>query len=180
LDIYFDFTCPYSRRTARWWRELGEPGRWRPFLLREAHRNDDGPPEWDRDDALQHVSVLALALHEAVQATGADVDAYRHQAIDLFESGPVDAHTLRQLAARVTGRDLDEETTRAGLAGVAQAHGVALSLGVFGTPTFVGSTGAAYVKLDQQPNTARARAVHQAVVAVLDDTPEVAEIKRPG
>lgn len=180
MDIYFDFTCPYSRRTARWWRQLGEPGRWRPFLLREAHRDDNGPPEWDRDDALAHVSILALALHETVRASGGDVDAYRHQAVDLFEAGTVDTDALRQLAAAVTGRNLDEQAVHAGLAGVRQAHELALSLGVFGTPTFVASSGAAYLKLVRQPHTTRARAVHQAMVAVLNDTPEIAEIKRPG
>jgi hypothetical protein len=66
LDIYFDFTRPYSRRTGRWWQELNEPARWRPFVLREVHRDDDGPAAWDRDDALDDVSGLALGLHEAV------------------------------------------------------------------------------------------------------------------
>jgi hypothetical protein len=58
IEVYFDFTCPYSRRAGRWWRELGEPARWRPFLLRENNRDGDGPAEWDREGALRHVSVL--------------------------------------------------------------------------------------------------------------------------
>ena len=109
MDIHFDFTCPYSRRTGRWWRELGEPARWRPFLLREAHRKDDGPAEWDRNDALDRVSVLALALHQAIERTGGEVAVYRWEAMELFERGRVDGQQLRQLAARVAGRDLDEQ-----------------------------------------------------------------------
>jgi hypothetical protein len=74
IDVYFDFTCPYSRRTARWWRELDESARWRPFLLRESHREDDGA----------RVSVLALALHEAVDVAGLDPAVYRWRAVDAF------------------------------------------------------------------------------------------------
>ena len=179
MDVYFDFTCAYSRRTGRWWRELAEPARWRPFLLREAHRADDGPAEWQRDDALERVSVLALALHEAVDAAGGDVAAYRWQTMELFERGRVDAQQLRRVAAGVGGRDLDDQSVGHGLRAVGQSHQHALSLQVFGTPTFVGERGSAYLKLAEEPTRARARAVHDAVLAVVNDTPEVAEIKRP-
>lgn len=180
IDVYFDFTCPYSRRTGRWWRELDEPARWRPFLLRESHRDDDGPAEWDREDALVRVSVLALALHEAVEAAGGDVAAYRWTAMEMFERGRVEGQQLRELAARVVGRDLDDEAVRAALRSVGQSHEQALSLKVFGTPTLVSGGASTYLKLTEQPTPARTRRVYDAVMAVLTDTPEVAEIKRPG
>ena len=180
MDIYFDFTCPYSRRTGRWWRELGEPARWRPFLLREAHRDDGGPAEWQRDDALDHLSVLALALHEAVEAVGGDVPAYRWEAMELFEQGRVDGQQLREKAAGAAGAGLDDGAVRTALRSVGQWHEQALSLQVFGTPTLVTRGARAYLKLAEQPAPERARAVYDAVLAVLNDTPEVAEIKRPG
>jgi predicted RNA-binding protein with EMAP domain len=37
-----------------------------------------------------------------------------------------------------------------------------------------------YLKLAEQPARGRARAVHDAVLAVLSGAPEIAEIKRPG
>jgi hypothetical protein len=180
IDVYFDFTCPYSRRTGRWWRELDEPARWRPFLLRESDRDDDGPAEWDRDDALHRVSVLALALHEAVDAAGGGTASYRWRAIDAFDAGRVDGQALRALAADAAGEDLDGQALREGLTRVARSHQDAVALGVFGTPTLADGGARAYLKLAEQPAAGRARAVHDAVLAVLAGTPEVAEIKRPG
>ncbi len=180
IDVYFDFTCPYSRRTALWWRELDEPARWRPFLLRESHRDDDGPAEWDRDDALARVSVLALALHEAVDAAGGDPAVYRWRAVDAFDAGRVDGGVLRALAADAAGHDLDDQALREGLARVAKSHQDAVALGVFGTPTFVDGGASAYLKLAEQPAPDRARPVLDAVLTVLRATPEVVEIKRPG
>lgn len=179
MDIYFDFTCPYSRRTGRWWQELREEARWRPFLLREAHRDDDGPAEWERGDALDHVSVLALALHEAVDEVGGDVDAFRWRAMQLFEDGQVDGRALRGLASSVGGRDLGESIVDDGLRRVGQSHRDAVAMGVFGAPTFISDSGSAYLKLSEQPAPDRARAVYEATMAVLRRTPEVAEIKRP-
>ncbi len=180
IDIYFDFTCPYSRRTGRWWRELDEPGRWRPFLLRESHREDDGLAEWDRDDALDRVSVLALALHEAVDAAGGNTATYRWRAIDAFDAGRVDGQALRRLAADAAEQELDGEALREGLSRVARSHQDAVALQVFGTPTLVDGDACAYLKLAEQPAPSRVRAVHDAVLVVMSGTPEVAEIKRPG
>jgi hypothetical protein len=63
---------------------------------------------------------------------------------------------------------------------VARSHQDAVGLGVFGTPTLVDGGASAYLKLAEQPAPGRARAVHDAVLAVLSGAPEVAEIKRPG
>ena len=180
IDVYFDFSCPYSRRTARWWAGLDEPARWRPFLLRESHRDDNGPPEWARDDALARVSVLALALHEAVDAAGGDTASYRSRTVDAFDAVRVDADALRALAAHAAGNDLDDQALRDGLARVATSHQGAVALAVFGTPTFVDGDARAYLKLSEQPAADRARPVLDAFLTALRATPEIAEIKRPG
>lgn len=98
----------------------------------------------------------------------------------MFERGRVEGQQLRELAARVVGRDLDDEAVRAALRSVGQSHEQALSLKVFGTPTLVNGGASTYLKLTEQPTPARTRRVYDAVMAVLTDTPEVAEIKRPG
>jgi hypothetical protein len=159
---------------------LGEPARWRPFLLRESHRDDDGPAEWDRDDALTRVSVLALALHEAVDAAGGDTASYRWRAVEAFDAGRVDGPVLRALAADAAGHDLDDDALRDGLGRLARSHQDAAALGVFGTPTLVDGHASAYLKLAEQPAPDRARPVLDAVLTVLSGTPEVQEIKRPG
>jgi hypothetical protein len=164
---------------VRWWHGLGEPGRWRPFLLRESHRDDGGPPEWDRPDALDRVSVLALALHETVDAAGGDTGSYRLRAVDAFDAGRVDAAVLRGLAEE-TVPPLGDDAVREGLARVAASHQDAVALGVFGTPTLVDGAASAYLKLAEQPAPDRAQPVLDAVLTVLQDTPEVQEIKRPG
>lgn len=179
IDIYFDFSCPYSRRTGMWWRELGEPARWRPFLLREHNRTGDAEPEWERGAALEHVSVLALALHEAVETAGGDSAAYRWSAMEAFEQGRVDQTALAELAAQAAGHALDDQQLRDGLAAVAASHQHALTLDVFGTPTLVDREHRAYLKLAQMPSQERTRSVFDALTAVLMATPEIAEIKRP-
>ncbi len=179
IDVYFDFSCPYSRRTARWLTGLDEPARWRPFLLRESHRDDDGPAEWDRPDALARISVLALALHEAIDAVEGDTASYRSRAVDAFDAGRVDPPALRALAEDAAGRGLDDQALRGGLARVAASHRDAFALGVFGTPTLVDGDASAYLKLAEQPAPDRAVPVLDAVLTVLRATPEVQEIKRP-
>ena len=126
------------------------------------------------------MSVLALALHEAVDAAGGDTASYRWRAVEAFDAGRVDAPSLRALAAHAAGHDLDDEALRNGLRSVGQSHEQALSLKVFGTPTLVDGGASAYLKLADQPTPARARAVYNAVLAVVTDTAEVAEIKRLG
>lgn len=179
IEIYFDFSCPYSRRTGLWWRGLGEPARWRPFLLREHNRTDEGVPEWAREDALEHVSVLALALHEAVETGGGDSAAYRWGAVDMFEQGRVEPAALRELAERNVGRALDQQQVRAGLAAVAASHQHAVTLNVFGTPTLIDGEHRAYLKLSLLPSPDRARSVYDVLATLLIATPEIAEIKRP-
>ena len=123
--------------------------------------------------------VLALALHEAVDAVGGDTASYRWRAMDAFDAGRVDGQALRSLAANATGHDLDGEALHEGLARVARSHREAVDLQVFGTPTLVDGGARAYLKLAEQPAPGRARPVLDAVLAVLSGTPEVAEIKRP-
>ena len=125
------------------------------------------------------MSVLALALHEAVDAAGGDTASYRLRTVEAFDSGRVDAQALRALAADAAGGALDDNAVRGGLARVAASHGDAVAAAVFGTPTLLDGDAGAYLKLAEQPTLGRARPVLDAVLTILRGTPEVQEIKRP-
>ena len=178
IEVYFDFTCPYSRRTGAWLRALDEPVRWRPFLLRESNRRDEGAPEWERDDALTHPSVLALALHEAVARAGGDADRFRWRLMDLLDTAKVGVDMMREIADAACAGPLTEHDVRAGLADVAASHTEGAALGAFGTPTLAAGGTALYLKLTTLPPAERSRHVRDAVVAVLLDLPEIGELKR--
>jgi len=96
-------------------------------------------------------SVLALALHEAVDAAGGDPAIYRWRAVEAFDAGHVDGAVLRALAADAAGHALDDKALREGLARVATSHQDAVARGVFGTPTFVDGGASAYLKLAEEP-----------------------------
>jgi hypothetical protein len=178
--VYFDYTCPYSRRFSELLDAVGASGvRWRPFALAEQNRDDEGPPVWERPDALTRPALLALALHEAV-AAGGDGDRFRREVFAAFGERRVTPDELRAMAQAAGGR-VDEPSVREGLARVAAAHQAARAVGVFGTPT-VGTAGEqlGFVKLTGVPTDAGARErLLDTALTVLDEVPELGEIKRP-
>ena len=125
------------------------------------------------------ISVLALALHEAVDGAGGETATYRWPAIEAVDAGHVDGQALRGLAADAVGQDFDVDVLRDALARVGRSHQDAVALGMFGTPTLIDGDATAYLKLAEQPTRDRARAVLDTVLGVLTGAPEVAEIKRP-
>ncbi len=178
--VYFDYTCPYSRRLSDLLDAVGASGtRWRPFALAEQNRDDEGPPVWERPDALTRPALLALALHESV-AAGGDADLFRREAFTAFGERRVTPDELRAMA-QAAGGHVDEPSLREGLAQVAAAHGAARAAGVFGTPT-VGTAEEhlGYVKLTGVPADAGVRErLLETALTVINDIPELAEIKRP-
>ncbi|MDP9433383.1 MAG: DsbA family protein [Actinomycetota bacterium] len=178
--VYFDYTCPYSRRFSELLDGVGATGaRWRPFALAEQNRDDEGPPVWERPDALTRPALLALALHESVAPSG-DGDRFRREVFAAFGERRVTPDELRAMAQSAGGQ-IDEPSLREGLARVAAAHQAARAAGVFGTPT-VGTAEEqlGYVKLTGVPAEPGARErLLQTALTVISDIPELAEIKRP-
>lgn len=179
--VFFDYSCPYSARLSRLLDGAQVSGvRWRPFLLAEHNRADGGPPVWEQAEATSRVSVLALSLHEAVVAAGADADDFRRAAFATFADGRVTADTLVDLAGGFLP-GIDEALLARSLRAVAAHHEAARAAGVFGTPTVVTDNGLlGYVKLSSVPEQPEeCRRLSARLLTAVGDMPEVSEIKRP-
>ncbi|SDY78406.1 DSBA-like thioredoxin domain-containing protein [Modestobacter sp. DSM 44400] len=184
--VFFDYTCPYSRRLSELLGAVEAPRvRWGPFVLAENNRDQDGPPVWQRPGALTRPALLALALHDAVIADRGDIDRFRRSVFTAFAQrrvGPEGLHGLAAAAgAGVDGAGVDEAAAHRKLTSVAASHEMGRAAGVFGTPTVVTDGGhLGYLKLTDLPTAlpVRRRLVQVALTAV-NDFPELSEIKRP-
>jgi hypothetical protein len=180
VEVFFDYTCGFSNRARRWLDALEDvPVRWRPFSLLEQNRRDAGPPVFDRPEHADNVSLVALAVHEAVRADVGDLDAYRRAMFTAWHDQP----------GRLSTSDIVEFGRSAGLrrfdhdrafAALAAEHAAAQALGVFGTPTLVFDDGqAVYVKLDNVPDDeARGVSLWSQVRALAEGAPELREWHR--
>jgi hypothetical protein len=180
MMVFFDYTCPYSRRLSELLDAVEAPEvRWGPFVLAEQNRDDGGPPVWQRPEALTRPALLALALHETVIGARGDVGRFRRSVFAAFGDRRVEPEEL-YAAAAAAGVEADERAVQRKLKAVAASHEIALAAGVFGTPTVVTDSGClGYLKLTALPAglDARQRLLEVAINAV--DFPELAEIKRP-
>lgn len=180
VEVFFDYTCGFSNRARRWLDALEDvPVRWRPFSLLEQNRRDPGPPVFERAEHAENVSLIALAVHEAVRTAGGDVDAYRRAMFTAWHDQP----------GRLATTDIVDLGRSAGLetfdhdrafAAVAAEHAAAEALGVFGTPTLVlENDQAVFVKLDAVPDgQMRGDSLWSQVRALADGAPELREWHR--
>jgi hypothetical protein len=176
-SVYFDYTCPYSRRLSELLDALRiTEVRWRPFVLAEQNRGNEGTLVWERPDALARP---ALALHESV-AAGGDGDVFRREAFTAFGERHVTLEELQAMAQHA-GAPIDEASLQQGLTRVAASHQVAHAAGVFGTPTVrTTQKQLGYVKLTSLPAESGTREhVLETALTLINDIPELAEIKRP-
>jgi hypothetical protein len=179
-SVYFDYTCPYSRQLSALLDALNVTAlRWRPFVLAEQNRGNDTAPVWERPDALKRPALLALALHESVAADG-DGDLFRREVFTAFGERHVSPQELRAMAQHA-GAQVDEPSLQKGLARVAASHQAARAGGVFGTPTVrTTQERMGFVKLTSVPAEPAAREqVLETALTLINDIPELAEIKRP-
>ena len=133
-SVFFDYTCPFSRRLGQLLDAVGETRiRWRPFVLAEANRDDEGVPVWEGSDALTRPALLALALHQAVTGVQGDVDRFRTEVSTAFGDRRVIVEELHE-AAEAAGAKPDEHVLRRALGEVGASHEAARARGVFGTP----------------------------------------------
>jgi len=127
------------------------------------------------------VSLVALAVFEAVRDAGGDTDGYRRQMFSAW-------HDEHDRYGRLSSADIVGFAQAAGLEGfdheaafarVAAEHAVARALGVFGTPTFVfGEDQVVFVKLDAVPAPDRARGLWQSVRDTATGQPALREWQR--
>lgn len=179
--VFFDYTCPYSRRMSDLLDSVGvEQVQWLPFALTESNRDDEGAPVWERPEALSRPALLALALHQVVISDGGDVDHFRREVFTAFGQRRVAPEELYAVA-RAAGAHPGEDAVRGKLLAVAASHEMARAAGAFGTPTIVTDGGQlGFVKLTGLPADieARQRLLHVALTAI-NDCQDLSEIKRP-
>lgn len=179
LEVFFDYTCGFSNRARHWLDAVdGIEVRWRPFSLLERNRGDDGPSVFERDELGENVSLIALAVHMAVRADGADVDGYRRRMFTAWheEPGRLSTQDIVGLGRAAGLHDWDHD---AALALLAAEHAEASALGVFGTPTLTLAEGTpVFVKLDATPAPERAQPLWDQVHQVGADAPELHQWQR--
>ncbi len=146
VTVYYDYTCPYSYRAARWLRQLGEAGRkleveWKTFSLKEVNRGVGEPSVLDRQRA-ESVSVLALEPTKAAQVAGPGLfERYHYRVFEaMHDDGrkleASDLLTIARYAGLDTGRFEVERREGVWLRRVAEDHREgAERWKVFGTPT---------------------------------------------
>jgi 2-hydroxychromene-2-carboxylate isomerase len=183
VTVYYDFTCQYSYRAARWLRQVPDVVvDWSPFVLKEVNRGEGAPSVFDAA-GLASTSILALALGEA--AKEADFAAYHRGVYDAMHSdGPrPDAGDLRTVAASA-GVDLaafDGDADRwLRVVSGSHAHGRD-DHGVFGTPTLVfDDTASVFLKLTEVPSASESARLWDSLHVLAVCHPELVEIKRTG
>jgi len=179
IDVFFDYTCGFSNR-ARHWLDAVDSAElvWRPFSLLEQHRGADGPPVFDRPDLADDVSLIALAVHEAVRGEGGDVEGYRRRMFTAWHEEPARLATVDILGF---GRDagLGHFDHDVAFAALGAEHAAGTKLGVFGTPTVVFAPGrVVFVKLDAVPVAGRAQPLWDSVGQLTVGAPELREWQR--
>jgi len=177
-EVLFDYTCGFSNRARHWLDQLEDVQvAWRPFSLLEQNRHG-GLPVFDQPDLKDNVSLVALAVHEAVHANGGDLDGYRRRMFTAWHEEPGRLSTEDIVGF---GRDagLRHFNHAAAFEALAGEHAEGNRLGVFGTPTLVFDDGrAAFVKLDAVPDAARAHRLWETVRHLAAGEPELAEWHR--
>jgi len=179
VDVFFDYTCGFSNRAQHWIAAVSDADvRWRPFSLLEQNRDGSGPPVFEQPGLGENVSLVALAVHEAVRSEGGNVDGYRRRMFAGWHDEPGRLSTQDiigfGLACGLTRFDHDTA-----FAAVAAEHAEASQWGVFGTPTLVfGASQAAFVKLDAVPTADRAEPLWDSVRQLATAEPALREWQR--
>jgi hypothetical protein len=178
-EVFFDYTCGYSNRARYWLDQLDDVAvTWRPFSLLQQNQGGDGTSVFNRPDLADNVSLVALAVQEAVRADGGDLAGYRRRMFTAWheEPGRLSAEDIVGLGRDAGLRGFDHDAAFAALAG---EHTEAKKLGVFGTPTLVFDDGqASFVKLDAVPDADGAHRLWETVRRLAAGEPELAEWHR--
>jgi len=195
IDVYYDYGCPYVYAAAIWLRDLqcklgdGLEINWKYFPLEQVNSGED--EDWKLwEQPLSFTSRGRTAFHGAIAARRQGEEAFEKFHFALLDAKHVDGQNLgrRQVVVEVAKsagldieafeRDLDDVSLLADL-GEDYEEGRS-EYGVFGTPTLVFANGeAAYLKMRPAPEKERTLEVWAKVRALIEDEPDIAEIKRP-
>ena len=180
---FFDFTCELSNRARHWLDGLdGLEVVWRPFSLLEVNRHDDGGVVFARPEHADNVSLVALAVFEAVAAAGGNAEQYRRRMFGAWH----DEHerygrlSPEQIVGFGNAAGLQAFDRDAAFARLATEHAAGAALGVFGTPTLVFAPDrAAFVILDRVPASGEAGGLWDSVRHLAVGQPALREWQGP-
>lgn len=192
FELFFDYSCPFVYRVAEMLESVRESGQrevdvtWRYFSLSQVNSRQDAWTVWEAPRSEPVQGRLAFRAAEA---------ARRQLRFDSFHMALLRARHRDRLnvddpkvvdrVAKDAGLDMDRfggDLAAADiLSGLARDHQEGrIRHGVFGTPTFVFTNGAAaYVRLAQQPVNGDAVRILDEIVSIAAREPDILEIKRP-
>ena len=189
FGLTWDYRCPFARIVHRHVVEGLLDGadwdvRFVPFSLGQVHVEEGQSPIWDRPD--EDTGLLALQAAVVVRDTDPDRFPVVHRA--LFEARHAQGAQLRDEAVlrgllEASGVKADEVfaevATGRPLATIRDEHtAAARDLDVWGVPTFMVDTSAAFVRLMDLPvDAADARRQVERIVEMLRDWPSLNEFK---
>lgn len=188
--VTWDYLCPFARNAHEHLVTALESGaEWdatfQPFSLMQSHVAEGEPPVWDLEEKARGVLALEagiavcdrypdhfLAVHRALFAARHDQgEDIGDPAVvrRVLESAGVDADAVFDEIDKGWPLDTLRSTHEKSVA----------DLEVFGVPTFIVGSTAAFVRLMTRPGTdgAKARATIERVVGLLADHPELNEFK---
>jgi len=195
LDVFYDYGCPFVYRAAKMLETVSSSGErrvkvtWRFFSLSQVnHRSeppDDGWTAWGAAESEVVKGRLAFKAAEASRRQGM-FDAFHVGLLDARhrDRRDIESETVVEQVADEAGLDIARlriDMAAPGILGALERdHTEARDVhGVFGTPTLVFNSGAAYVRLAHVLDPPAALRVFDSVVATIAGEPEVLEIKRP-
>ncbi len=192
FELFFDYSCPFVYRVAEMLESVRESGQrevdvtWRYFSLSQVNSRQDAWTVWEAPRSEPVQGRLAFRAAEA---------ARRQLRFDSFHMALLRARHRDRLnvddpkvvdrVAKDAGLDMDRfggDLAAADiLSGLARDHQEGrIRHGVFGTPTFVLTNGAAaYVRVAQQPVNGDAVRILDEIVSIAAREPDILEIKRP-
>lgn len=197
LDVYFDFTCPFSYQTALWVKDVSElmgsdvmAVRWKFFSNAQANKDDSAGNIWDSSDSAGNAAFAAGSA--AYQVGGEDAllkfylalgRLYHEEGQSTSEKGPIEqAWQEAGLDSGLLAVALDG-SNMAGLQKLEQDHTEAVEkYGAFGSPTLVFEEHRAFfLKLKSRPaDISDALELFQHVQRLAMGFPDVEEYKKIG
>jgi predicted DsbA family dithiol-disulfide isomerase len=190
LEVFYDYLCPFVYRASVMLQNAGRSRKlnvtWSYFSLTQVNSRDEGWTVWDAPASERVLGRLAFMAAEAARRQGR-FEAFhvpllqaRHR--DRLE---IDRPEVVERVAVDSGLDLErfrQDLADPGILGPLEHDHLRATRehGVFGTPTFLFSDGAAaYVRLAEAPEAAEAIRVLDRVISVAASEPSILEIKRP-
>jgi predicted DsbA family dithiol-disulfide isomerase len=192
FEVFYDYMCPFVYRASVLLQNLGRSPNprlnvtWRYFSLTQVNSKDDGWTVWDAPASEPARGRLAFKAAEAARRQDR-FDDFHMPLLEARHRDRLDIDQIEVIERVAVDCGLEIERFRKDLAdprileSLKRDHTQAISVhGVFGTPTFVFSDGAAaYIRLAEAPDLKESRRVFERLVSIVADEPSILELKRP-